>query len=123
MRSETLRCRRRRNRRREDLTFMESPAASPHQQQRPDVAGAAALITIERLKEFPLFAKVPDLILGKLQLHVREERYPAGTRILRAGTYNTGAYYLAEGVVEIRLPSATSVAAVRPSPSRSVDAG
>jgi Fe-S-cluster-containing dehydrogenase component len=102
----------------------EGVAGGGHQAPpRPDVAGAAALITIERLKEFPLFAKVPDLILGKLQLHVREERYAAGTTILRAGTYNADAYYVAEGVVEMRLPDRKGVATIKPMASRSADRG
>ena len=42
---------------------MESPqAGAPHEKPpRPDVAGAAALITVDRLAEFPLFAMLSEL--------------------------------------------------------------
>lgn len=88
---------------------------------RLDAPGGPALITLERLKQYPLFSKLPDTILNKLVLHVREERYRAGTLILRAGTYNSDAYYIAKGVIEIRMPTATSKAVVRPAPSRSAN--
>jgi CRP-like cAMP-binding protein/Fe-S-cluster-containing hydrogenase component 2 len=104
---------------------MDSPAAGgPHQPSpRPDVAGSAALITFERLKQYPLFAKLPDSTLSKLQLHVREERFEAGRTILRAGAYNADAHYVAEGVVEIRWPNPVARAAVKPAPVRSADPG
>src|SRR5262245_24929614 len=97
---------------------------SPHQQSHGNVMGDAARISVDRLKALPLFAKLPDSTLNKLQLHVREERYPAGALILRAGSYNTDAYYIVEGLVEIQMPApANRVAAVRPAPSRAADAG
>ena len=102
-----------------------SPNPGPPHQQPPmprlDAPGGPALITLERLKQYPLFSKLPDTILNKLVLHVREERYRAGTLILRAGTYNSDAYYIAKGVIEIRMPTATSKAVVRPAPSRSAN--
>lgn len=98
--------------------------AAPHEAPpRPDVAGSAALISIDQLKSYPLFSKLPDSTLSKLQLHVSEERFAAGTTILRAGSYNTDAYYIASGVVELRFPDVTAKAAVRPGPNRSVDMG
>ncbi len=103
-----------------------APAGTPHQQPplpRLDAPGGPALITLEQLKAYPLLSKLSDTILNKLVLHVREERYPAGELILRAGTYNKDAYYIAEGLVEIRMPSGTSKAKVRPAPSRSGNAG
>ena len=102
---------------------METPnPVSPHDAQKtPDIAGSAALITIDRLKQYPLLAKLPDSTLSKLQLHVREERFSAGQLILRAGAYNTDAYYLADGTVEVSLPKATMTAAVRSAPARSID--
>ena len=107
---------------------MEAPhtAGAPHHQPplpRFDGPGGPALITLDRLKQYPLFSKVPDTILNKLVLHVREERYPAGTLILRAGSYNKDAYYVSEGLVEIRMPVAGRKAAIRPAPSRSADPG
>ena len=102
----------------------QQPGENPHQQSHGNVMGDAARISVERLKALPLFAKLPDSTLNKLQLHVREERYPAGALILRAGSYNTDAYYIVEGVVEIRMPApANKIAAVRPAPSRAADAG
>ena len=99
-------------------------AHAEHQPQaRPDVAGSAAQISFERLKQYPLFAKLPDSTLSKLQLHVREERFEAGQTILRAGAYNADAFYIAEGLVEIKWATPTATAAVKPMPSRSADAG
>src|SRR5206468_4249426 len=99
-------------------------AHAEHQPQaRPDVAGSAAQITFERLKHYPLFAKLPDSILSKLQLHVREERFEPGQTILRAGAYNADAFYIAEGLVEVKLATPAATAAVKPMPSRSADAG
>jgi CRP-like cAMP-binding protein/Fe-S-cluster-containing hydrogenase component 2 len=104
---------------------MERPEGAPPQEHQnpPDVASSAALITVERLKQYSLFSKLPDSTLRKLQLHLREERFEAGTKILRAGAYNTDAFYLAEGLVEVRLPELTQRAIPRPAPAKSVDPG
>src|SRR5262245_50608888 len=101
----------------------QSPRISPHPASHGNVMGDAARISLERLKEFPLFAKLPESTLNKLQLHVREERYGGGTLILRAGSYNTDAYYIVRGLVELRMPTPGNVAAVRPAPTRSADPG
>jgi CRP-like cAMP-binding protein/Fe-S-cluster-containing hydrogenase component 2 len=104
-----------------------APAGAPHPEKPPlprlDAEGGPALITLERLKSYPLFSKLSDTVLNKLVLHVREERFPKGTVILRAGSYTKDAYYVVEGSVEICLPKNTSKAAVRPSPSRAADPG
>jgi CRP-like cAMP-binding protein/Fe-S-cluster-containing hydrogenase component 2 len=102
---------------------MEHSAAPAHAQKPPDIAGSAARISIERLKACPLFSKLPDSTLSKLQLHVREVTFEAGATILRAGAYNTEAHYLADGVVEVRFPETAAKAAVKPSPAKAVDRG
>src|SRR5262245_49242719 len=99
---------------------MEPPVAAGHQHQ-PNIAGTAARISLEALRAQPLFAKLPDSTLAKLQLHVREARFEKGSVILRAGVYNTEAHYLTDGLVEVRFPEGRSTAAVKPSIERAAD--
>lgn len=65
-------------------------------------------VQVEQLKAYPFFAKAPDSFLSKLLPNLCEREYRAGDTILRMGDYGDAAYFIAEGVVEVRL-------AVRPS--------
>ena len=60
-------------------------------------------VTIERMKQYPFFAEVPDKLLGTLRSNVFERTYVPGDIILRMGEYGDAAYYVAEGRVEVRL--------------------
>jgi CRP-like cAMP-binding protein/Fe-S-cluster-containing hydrogenase component 2 len=58
---------------------------------------------LSRLKTYPFLARCSDTILKKLQPHLSEQRFRPGDSILRAGSYSDAAYFLASGVVTVRL--------------------
>ena len=68
----------------------------------PVVAGVQ-LVEIDRLKQYSFLSKVSETVLKKLQPNLAEMRYQPGQIILRMGEYSDAAYYIDEGVVEIRL--------------------
>ena len=63
---------------------------------------ASAPTTLDRLKAVPLLRDLPADVLGKLQPNLFECEFQAGELILREGEYCDGAYYLMEGLVEVR---------------------
>jgi Fe-S-cluster-containing hydrogenase component 2/CRP-like cAMP-binding protein len=78
----------------------------------------------ERLKAYPLFAAVSDLVLRKLAPHVAEHPFHAGDVLLRLGAYSDAAYYVVSGAVEVRLPAVLPPATLTWSqPSRAGAAG
>jgi CRP-like cAMP-binding protein/Fe-S-cluster-containing hydrogenase component 2 len=79
------------------------------------------VMEIDRLREVPIFSKLADNVLRRLQPNVQERLFEPGEQILRMGDYGDAAYYLAEGAAEVRLtgmapstPTATTVAGTRP---------
>jgi CRP-like cAMP-binding protein/Fe-S-cluster-containing hydrogenase component 2 len=62
-----------------------------------------APVDLARLRSYPFLAKLSDSMLGRLQPGLIERRYRRGDVILRAGEYSDAAFYLREGMVEIRL--------------------
>jgi CRP-like cAMP-binding protein/Pyruvate/2-oxoacid:ferredoxin oxidoreductase delta subunit len=72
-----------------------SPAASAHP---ADPAAALA-----NLRTYPFLAPLSDGTLTRLQPNLSEQRYAKGDTILRAGEYSDTAFYLKEGIVEIRM--------------------
>jgi len=72
--------------------------AFPHSLEQPE-----NLLTIEELKELPIFAELADTLLKKIQPHVLVAEYRPNDVILREGEYSDAAYYVARGVVEILL--------------------
>jgi len=58
--------------------------------------------TEEHLREIPLLRDLPDDVLESLRPNLFECAFGAGELILREGEYCDGAYYLIEGVVEVR---------------------
>jgi CRP-like cAMP-binding protein/Fe-S-cluster-containing dehydrogenase component len=91
-----------------------------------------APLSLDRLRTYPFLAPLPDVILLKLQPNLDEQQYDPGALILRLGDYSDAAYYVSEGVVEVRLdemdrtagaPKAATEAAAMlgdlPSPDRS----
>lgn len=72
-----------------------APYAAP-----PPVDVAAELA---RLKTYPFLAPLAEATLKRLQPNLVERRYAKGETILRVGEYSDSAFYLKEGVVEIRM--------------------
>jgi CRP-like cAMP-binding protein/Fe-S-cluster-containing hydrogenase component 2 len=64
---------------------------------------APEVVDIARLRTYPFLSKLSDAMLGRLQPGLIERRYKPGEHILRAGEYSDSAFYLREGVVEVRL--------------------
>lgn len=64
------------------------------------------MLPLARLREYPFFAPLPDVILRKLQPNVFEREYAPGQLVLRLGDYSDAAYYVREGAVEIHLTAA-----------------
>ena len=63
---------------------------------------ASAPSSIERLQTVPLLRDVPAEVLEKLQPNLFECEFQKDEVILREGEYCDGAYYLIEGLVEVR---------------------
>src|SRR5713226_9485843 len=72
--------------------------AFPHSLEQPE-----NLLTMEELKELPIFAELAETLLKKIQPHVLVAEYRPNDIILREGEYSDAAYYVARGVVEILL--------------------
>src|SRR5260370_37114268 len=60
-------------------------------------------LTLERLREYPFFTSLPDVILHKLQPNVFERSFAPRELVLRLGDYSDAAYYVRDGSVEIHL--------------------
>jgi CRP-like cAMP-binding protein/Fe-S-cluster-containing hydrogenase component 2 len=62
-------------------------------------------MALDRLREFPFFNRLSDVVLRKLQPHVAERRFAPGEFLLRLGAYSDAAYVIAEGAVDVVLPA------------------
>src|SRR5262245_38668407 len=90
---------------------MEQPHAAPHggekeaAERRPNVpvAPGMELVDIPRLKQYPFLKDCSDIVLRKLQPQFSERRFEPGATILQLGGYSDAAYYIASGVVGVRL--------------------
>ena len=69
----------------------------------------------ERLQRLPLFSGVSAEVIAPLAPSLYECRFAKGQIILREGEYCDGAYYLIDGLVDVRLRAAAGDAA-RPEP-------
>ena len=58
------------------------------------------------LRSLPFLASASDALLTELAPRITEQKFKRGDTILAAGTYCDGAYFLADGVVEVRMPEA-----------------
>lgn len=72
---------------------------------KPNVPIAAdmELIEIDRLKTYPFLRSSSEIFLKKLQPHCAEQTFAPRDVILRAGAYSDAAYYLASGIVSVKL--------------------
>lgn len=61
---------------------------------------------LQRLRAYPFLQPLSDTVLRKLQPNLVERAYAAGELLLRAGEYSDAAYYLKEGIVEVRFAAA-----------------
>src|SRR5262249_30226712 len=74
------------------------------------VSPDAELVPIERLKQYPFLSSCSDIVLRKLQPQCPERPYEPGATILQRAGYSDAAYYIAAGVVGVRV---TPVSAAR----------
>jgi CRP-like cAMP-binding protein/Fe-S-cluster-containing hydrogenase component 2 len=83
----------------------EHPARDGEAERRPNVpvAPGMELVEISRLKEYPFLKDCSDIVLKKLQPQFAERRYEPGASILQLGGYSDAAYYIAAGVVGVRV--------------------
>jgi Fe-S-cluster-containing hydrogenase component 2/CRP-like cAMP-binding protein len=58
---------------------------------------------LDRLKTYPFLDRVTPRILEKLQPNLIERVYAPGEVILRAGEYSDAAFFIVDGLVEVRL--------------------
>ena len=72
--------------------------------------------SIERLKTYPFLKQVNQRILEKLQPNLIERSYAPGDIILRLGDYNDAAYFIANGVVEVRISAVNAGSEDDPAP-------
>src|SRR5436853_4731197 len=90
---------------------MEQPHAAPHggekeaAERKPNVpvAPGVELVEIARLKQYPFLKDCSDIVLKKLQPQFMERRFEPGATILQLGGYSDAAYYIASGVVGVRV--------------------
>ncbi len=74
---------------------------------------------LEQLKTYPFLDRVNERILEKLQPNLIERVYAPGDVILRVGEYSDAAYFVADGVVEVRISSERDEASPRRPPPTS----
>lgn len=67
-----------------------------------NVPGPDSSDELARLRAYPFLEPLPEVLLRKLRPNLVERSYRPGDLILRAGEYSDAAYYLKEGVVELR---------------------
>jgi CRP-like cAMP-binding protein/Fe-S-cluster-containing hydrogenase component 2 len=67
------------------------------------IAKEPSAVTVERMKELPIFAGVAEGTLKKLQPNVLSQVYAAGDVVLREGDYSDAAFFIASGSVEVLL--------------------
>jgi CRP-like cAMP-binding protein/Fe-S-cluster-containing hydrogenase component 2 len=72
---------------------------------------------IARLKTYPFLAPLEEPALRRLQPNLLERRFQKGETILRVGEYSDAAFYLAEGIVEIRMPPVVASGKTASAPS------
>jgi CRP-like cAMP-binding protein/Fe-S-cluster-containing hydrogenase component 2 len=78
----------------------------------------SAPITSERLRELPLLQGLSDEAIQEICPNVFECTFDAGETILREGEYCDGAYYLLDGLVEVRFGRSASEPSERPASDR-----
>jgi CRP-like cAMP-binding protein/Fe-S-cluster-containing hydrogenase component 2 len=93
---------------------MEQPQAAAYgggePQRKPNISVSpdAELVPIERLKQYPFLSTCSDIVLKKLQPQFAERDYEPGATILELGGYSDAAYYIASGVVGVRVTPVTA---------------
>jgi CRP-like cAMP-binding protein/Fe-S-cluster-containing hydrogenase component 2 len=80
-----------------------NPAERPAEKPAPPAAAGPDVVEITRLKQYPFLSACSETVLKKLQPHVAEGRFAPGETILRAGGYSDAAYYVASGIVSVKL--------------------
>jgi len=83
----------------------ESHAREGEAERKPNVpvAPGMELVDIARLKEYPFLKDCSEIVLRKLQPQFAERRFEPGAKILQLGGYSDAAYYIASGVVGVRV--------------------
>jgi CRP-like cAMP-binding protein/Fe-S-cluster-containing hydrogenase component 2 len=79
---------------------MNAGRTPPHGAPLPPVDVEAE---VARLKTYPFLAPLAEGTLRRLQPNITERRYAKGDTILRVGEYSDTAFYLKDGIVEIRM--------------------
>lgn len=69
---------------------------------------------VPSLRALPFLSGLSDAILTTLAPNFGMQEFSAGDVILRAGQYCDGAYFIAQGVAEVRLPTDGAAATTRP---------
>ena len=73
--------------------------------------------SLERLQTYEFLSGVAPRILEKVQPNMVERTFAPGETILRLGDYSDAAYYIADGVVEVRLTALAGTPADGPRPA------
>jgi CRP-like cAMP-binding protein/Fe-S-cluster-containing hydrogenase component 2 len=81
---------------------------------------AAAPADLSRLATVPLFRGIDEAVIRELMPFLSVYQFAAGEAILREGEYCDGAYYLIEGVVEVRFRATAEQAAAPAEPGSAV---
>ena len=80
----------------------------PHKHEpAAEAVSEEVLAALAHLRTYPFLKPLPDNVLRKLQPNLVERTYAAGETLLRAGEYSDSAFYLKEGVVEVRFAAAS----------------
>lgn len=86
-------------------------AREPHKHEAPNpVVAAEEAAAAARLRVYPFLQPLSDTVLRKLAPNLIERTYKAGEVMLRAGEYSDAAFYLKEGIVEVRFAAAAAAA-------------
>src|SRR3981081_4000165 len=82
-----------------------APPGAEAAERRPNVpvAPGLELVEISRLREYPFLKDCSEIVLKKLQPQFMERRFEPGATILQLGGYSDAAYYIASGVVGVRV--------------------
>jgi CRP-like cAMP-binding protein/Fe-S-cluster-containing hydrogenase component 2 len=87
-----------------------------HHEHQPRSAYAAPVAPVDpaaelaRLKTYPFLAPLAEGTLKRLQPNLSERRYLKGETILRSGEYSDTAFFLKDGIVEVRMTPAAGAA-------------
>ena len=89
---------------------------------KPAHAAAEDATELSALRAYPFLKNLSETVLRKLRPNLVERYYSAGDAVLRAGEYSDAAFYLKDGILEVRVTAGAGRHAAPAAPNRAATA-